>query len=73
LARLSSDFLQAELHLGQLGIFNATTSNVDYHHLLVAAHGMDGSKPHTMSLINMVEGMSLAFDYAVVSQNPPAG
>ncbi|ORX40054.1 hypothetical protein BD324DRAFT_616087 [Kockovaella imperatae] len=50
-----------------VGRFTALAEETDFHYLLYAAHGLDGTKEHHLTLSNAQAGTSLAFDVALVT------
>jgi hypothetical protein len=50
-----------------MGQYTAQAAEVDYHHLLFAAHDLDDGKIHYLTLTNTQKEASLAFDYALIS------
>ena len=57
-----------------IGNYSARSEATDYRHLLFEVHNLADGEPHTLTLVNDVEGASLAFDYAIIQtgQNAPA-
>jgi len=50
----------------EVGNYSAQSEETDYRHLLFEAHGLADGRAHTLTLVNGVEGASLAFDYAII-------
>jgi hypothetical protein len=50
-----------------IGNYTAHADVMDYNHLLFAAHGLKDGEVHYLSFENTNDGLSLAFDYAVVT------